>query len=205
MEKVPETNEKGYYTISSNLNNKKIGTYTVTVKAVDKNGNETTATYNIKVIAKPVVKKTTTTTSTTTKAKAVTGNYTGPSSVDTSSVVNAAKSLLGSRYVYAGSSPSTGFDCSGFVSYIYRLFGKNLSRTTKGLANDGKAVSEANMQPGDIIIWSNRSDMVPTHAALYIGGGQMIHAANKRQGVIKSDVSYWKNGGRNRIVTIRRV
>lgn len=206
VNKVPETNEHGYYTISTDLNNKKIGTYTVTVTAVDKNENTTVAKYNIKVIARPVAKTTTkTTTTNTTATKTVVGNYNGPSSVDTSSVVNAAKSLLGSKYVYGASSPSTGFDCSGFVSYIYRLFGKSLSRTAKGMASNGKAVSEANMQPGDIIVWSHRSDMVPTHVSLYIGNGQMIHAANKRKGVILSDVSYWKNGGKNKIVTIRRV
>ena len=209
MAKAPETNEKGYYTISTNLNNKKIGTYNVTVKAVDKNGNESSAKYNIKVIARPVknTTKTTTkkTTKTTTTTKKATGSYTGPSSVDTSSVVNAAKSLIGSRYRYAGSSPSTGFDCSGFVSYIYRLFGKNLPRTARGMVSVGKAVSEANMQPGDIIVWSNRKDGVATHVALYIGNGQMIHAANRRLGVIKSDITYWKNGGRNRIITVRRV
>ena len=200
VSEVPSVNENGYYTISTNLNNKKIGTYDVVVTAVDKNGNTTEAKYNIKVIAKPFAKTTTTTT-----AKKVTGNYNGPSSVDTSSVVNAAKSLLGSKYVYGGSSPSTGFDCSGFVGYIYRLFGKSLSRTAKGMASDGKAVSEANMQPGDIIVWSHRSDLVPTHVSLYIGNGQMIHAANKTKGVILSDVNYWKNGGKNKIVTIRRV
>lgn len=201
-DKEIENSETGYYTITSNLNNKKIGTYTVTVKAVDKNGNEEVGKYNIKVIAKPAPKKTTTT---STKQPTVTGTYKGPSSVDTSSVVAAAKSLVGSRYVYAGSSPSTGFDCSGLVSYVYRLFGKELSRTAAGMAKNGRAVSYADMQPGDIIIWSHRSDNVPTHVALYIGNGEMIHAANKKKGVIQSTIEYWKSGGRNKIVSIRRV
>ncbi len=222
LENEPKDNKSGYYTISTNLNNKKTGIYKVTVKAVDKNGNVATNSYNIKVINRPVVKKKTTTKKTTTTKtkttvkkttttkktttqKKVKGNYNGPSSVNTSSVVKAAKSLLGSRYTYAGSSPSTGFDCSGFVSYIYRLFGKNLSRTASGIANNGKAVSESNMKAGDIIVWSNRSNMTPTHVSLYIGNGQMIHAANRRLGVVQGSVSQWKNGGRNRIVTIRRV
>lgn len=199
-----ENSETGYYTITSNLNNKKIGTYTVTVKAVDKNGNETVGTYNIKVIAKPTPKKTTTTTTKTTKTT-TSGSYKGPSSVDTSSVVAAAKSLLGSKYVYGQSSPSTGFDCSGLISYIYRLFGKELSRTAAGMAKNGRAVAYEDMQPGDIIVWSHRSDNVPTHVALYIGNGEMIHAANKRKGVIQSSIEYWKDGGRNKIVSIRRV
>lgn len=203
VDKVPEVNEDGYYTITSNFVKNKIGTYKVTIDAVDKNGNTTSSSYNIKVIAKPQPKKTTTTTSTT--ATVAKGGYTGPSSVDTSSVVNAAKSLVGSKYVYAASDPSVGFDCSGLVSYVYRLFGKKLSRTAAGLAKEGKAVSESDMQPGDIIIWSHRADNVPTHVAIYVGNGTMVHAANKRLGVVSMSVSYWKNGGRNKIVGIRRV
>ena len=203
VDKAPEVNENGYYTITSDFVKNKIGTYKVTVKAVDKNGNETTGSYTLKVIAKPQPKKTIkTSTSTASVAK---GNYTGPAFVDTSSVVNAAKSLIGSRYVYASSNPSVGFDCSGLVSYVYRLFGKNLSRTASGIAKEGKSVSESNMQPGDIIVWSHRSDNVPTHVAIYVGNGNMVHAANKRLGVVSTSISYWKNGGRNKIVSVRRV
>ena len=204
VDKAPEINENGYYTITSNFVKNKIGTYKVTVKAVDKNNNETVSSYNIKVIAKPKpkVQQVKNTNLSATIAK---GNYSGPATVDTSSVVNAAKSLVGSKYVYAASNPKVGFDCSGLVSYVYRLFGKNLSRTARGIASEGKAVSESNMQPGDIIIWSHRKDNVPTHVAIYIGNGTMVHAANKRLGVVSMSVSYWKNGGRNKIVSVRRV
>lgn len=196
FEKTPSVNENGYYTISSDYNKNKKGSYKVKVSAVDKNGNSTESSYTIKVIARP----------SRAAYVPVSGNYKGPSSVDTSSVVNAAKSLVGSRYVYAGSSPSVGFDCSGLVSYVYRaVSGKDLPRTVGGLAYIGNAVSESNMQPGDIIIWSHRSDYVPTHAALYIGNGQMIHAANTRLGVVQMSVTYWKGNGRNKIVSIRRV
>ena len=191
-----ESPTDGYYYITTNFNKNKVGTYTVDVRAIDKNLNESVAQYKIKVIERPVVK----TVVNTTKA-----TYNGPSSVDTSSVVNAAKSLLGSRYVYASANPSVGFDCSGFVYYIYSLFGKSLSRTASGIASNGNAVSESNMQPGDIIVWSDRSNGSPTHVSLYIGNGEMIHAANRTKGVILSTVSGWKNGGRNRIVSIRRV
>ena len=88
---------------------------------------------------------------------------------------------------------------------MYRLFGKNLSRTASGIAKEGRAVSESDMQPGDIIVWSNRSDNVPTHVAIYVGNGTMVHAANRRLGVVSSSITYWKNGGRNKIVSIRRV
>ena len=198
-EAVVENSETGYYLITSDLNKNKLGTYTVTVTAYDVNGNESTNQYNVKVIAKPVPKVVTT--SNTTKSS---GSYTGPASVDTSSVVNAAKSLIGSRYVYASANPSVGFDCSGLVSYVYGLFGTSLPRTAAGLRYVGSEVSEENMQPGDIIVWSDNGRSA-THVSIYIGGGQMIHAANRRLGVVQGSVSGWKGGGRNRIISIRRV
>lgn len=185
--------EIGYYTITTNYNKNKIGTYTVEVNAYDKNGNTTSAKYTLKVISKPQPKT------------YATGTYTGKSSVDTSSVVAAAKSLLGSRYKYGGASPSTGFDCSGFVYYIYSLFGKTLGRNATSISYNGQAVSRANMQPGDIIVWSTLSNNSPTHVSIYIGGDTMIHAANSRSGVISSSVSFWENNGGGHIVTIRRV
>lgn len=196
FKETPLVNENGYYSVASDYNNKKVGSYKVKVAATDKNGNYVESSYTIKVIARPV----------RVTYSPVVGTYKGPSSVDTSSVVNAAKSLVGHRYVYAASDPSVGFDCSGLVNYVYRVVaGKNLPRTVGGLASVGNAVSESNMQPGDIIIWSHRSDYVPTHASIYIGNGQMVHAANSRLGVVQMSVTYWKGNGRNKIVSIRRV
>ncbi len=195
-----ENPSDGYYYITSNYDKNKTGTYSVNIKAIDKNLNETDASYNIKVIEKPKPKPVVQAVVSTPRA-----TYNGPSSVDTSSVINAAKSLVGSRYVYASANPSVGFDCSGFVYYVYSLFGRSLARTASGIASNGYAVSEENMQPGDIIVWSDRSSGSPTHVSLYIGGGEMIHAANRSKGVIQSSVSGWKSGGRNRIVSIRRV
>jgi len=197
LEKVPEINEKGYYTITTNFNKDNVGSYAVNIKAVDKNGNETVSKYTIKVINKPVVRKVV--------KYAAAPSYNGSSTVDTSSVVNAALSLVGKRYVKNTANPSVGFDCSGLVYYVYSLFGKYLPRTTTGLIRVGQAVSEENMQPGDIIVWSDNGLRSPTHVSIYIGGGRMVHAANKRIGVVNHQVSYWKSGGRNKIMSIRRV
>lgn len=97
-----------------------------------------------------------------------------------------------------------GFDCSGFVHYVYSLFGKNVGRTTADMVSVGTGVSKDNMQPGDIILWDTSFGNTPSHAALYIGNGMMIHAANSRDGVTNSSVSSWEMYA-GRIVSVRRV
>ncbi len=181
-----------YYLVESNLNTNKVGKYKVTVKAYDSSNNKKEASYTINVIEKVYY--------------SYKNNYTNANpSVNTSSVVSAAYSFLGYRYRYGGRSPATGFDCSGFVSYVYSLFGVKMGGGARSLAGVGSAVSRSNMQPGDIIVWSTYANNTPTHVALYAGNGKMIHAANPRTGVIVSTIYEWENYGGGHIVTIRRV
>ena len=84
-------------------------------------------------------------------------------------IINLAYSFLGTPYASGGSSPS-GFDCSGFTSYLFRQYGINLSRSSSAQAYGGQAVSLSDIQPGDVVCY-------PGHVGLYIGGGQIIHAS----------------------------
>ena len=103
-----------------------------------------------------------------------------PSSSNGSAIVATAKQYLGYKYVYGGSSPSTGFDCSGFTSYVFKQHGISLSRTSAGQYSNGVAVSRANLQPGDLVMFGKSSI---NHVAIYIGGGQIIHASTPSTGV----------------------
>lgn len=97
-----------------------------------------------------------------------------------------AKQFVGYPYVYGGSSPS-GFDCSGFMQYVFSQFGYSIHRTATAQLADGYAVDYDDMQPGDIIYFGYGS--TATHVGMYIGNGQFVHAENSRTGVVITDLS----------------
>lgn len=97
---------------------------------------------------------------------------------------------LGNRYVHGGQSLASGTDCSGFTCYVYQAFGYQLSRTPQGqYTSAGQSIDMAQIQPGDVICYSSNGSSC-THVGLYIGNGQIIHAANSRKGVIISNYDY---------------
>jgi len=81
-----------------------------------------------------------------------------------------AKRFIGSPYSYGGSSPS-GFDCSGFVRYVYERFGIELPHSSYADFGLGRRVSRAALRPGDLVFFSGRG-----HVGLYVGDGRFIHA-----------------------------
>lgn len=166
---------RNYYTIYSNFNHNVVGEYTVNIKAVDKNGNESYDNYMIIVNKRTIGEN----------------------------VVNIAYSLLGSAYAYGGMG-STAFDCSGFVQYLYKKVGISISRSSSTQMYDGVAVNYDDILPGDILNWGY-SDGTSTHSALYVGNGKMIHAANPSMGVILSDVSFWNSTSGTEIIGVRRI
>jgi LysM repeat protein len=114
-----------------------------------------------------------------------------------------AKSLIGTRYRYGGET-SRGFDCSGFVYYLYKkVEGITLPRTSRAQASVGVAVSRSQLQPGDIVLFRTRGSRVVNHAGIYMGGGLFVHASSHR-GQVRVD-SLVKGYYSTRFVTARRV
>ena len=110
-------------------------------------------------------------------------------------IANFALGFLGSTYVYGGSSPS-GFDCSGFASYVYRNFGYTLTRNASGQYRDnGVRVDRANLAPGDLVFFSSNGGASVTHVGVYIGDDEFVHASRTGVGVVISrlDSSYYIN------------
>ena len=114
---------------------------------------------------------------------------TNSSSTSGSNIVACAKKYLGCKYVSGGSSPSTGFDCSGFTSYVYKQCGISISRSSSAQASNGTAVSKSDLQPGDLVIFNNKSNKSIGHVGIYIGGNTFIHAGNSGTGVITTSLS----------------
>lgn len=106
-------------------------------------------------------------------------------------IVEYAMQYLGNVYVHGGKSLNSGTDCSGFTCFIYADFGYSISRTPSGqLSSAGRSIDYSEIQPGDIICYSSNGGRSCTHVGLYIGDGQIIHAANSRKGVIISNADY---------------
>ena len=95
--------------------------------------------------------------------------------------------FVGYNYVWGGTSPSTGFDCSGLMYYVYSQFGYQLNRVAEDQARNGVHVDPSDLQPGDILCFYSNGYI--GHVGMYIGNGQFVHAANSRSGVIITDLT----------------
>jgi cell wall-associated NlpC family hydrolase len=101
-------------------------------------------------------------------------------------VVRYAKRFIGVRYVYGGSSPRSGFDCSGFVRYVYAHFGVSLPRSSYAQFGDGRRVSRRSLRPGDLVFFDSVG-----HVGLYVGNGRFIHAPHTGTRVQISPLAGW--------------
>jgi len=110
-------------------------------------------------------------------------------------LVDYALQFVGYSYRYGGMSPVTGFDCSGFVSYVYKEFGVTLTRNSAGqYKNDGVSVSKDELAPGDLVFFGSSSGNV-NHVGLYMGDNEFVHASGERVGVVISrlDSTHYTN------------
>lgn len=105
-------------------------------------------------------------------------------------VSNYVKQFVGCRYVYGGSTPSGGFDCSGLTMYVYKHYGVSLPHSATSQSKIGTQVSRANLQPGDLIFFKDfRTNKGIGHVGIYIGNNKFVHASTEKTGVITSTLS----------------
>ena len=173
-------------------------------------GNTTPSTGNITTPSTGNVSTTTPSTGNTGTATPTTGNTgttTKPSTGSSSNtskpgnasagqkIANKGCEYIGNPYVYGGNSLTNGIDCSGFVQQIHAKFGISTPRNSTSLRYGGKAVAVSDMMPGDVVCYEG-------HVAIYIGGGQIVHASNSKPypaGGIKTSNAYYRT-----IVAVRR-
>ena len=134
---------------------------------------------------------TTTGSAQTTKKVSVSVSSSG-SSATGSRIASYAQQFIGNPYRYGGNSLTSGIDCSGFTQQVMAKFGYSISRTSSSQSGDGRAVSTSNLRAGDLVFYGNGGSI--DHVALYIGGGQVVHASNSapypRGGIKISNVNY---------------
>lgn len=103
-------------------------------------------------------------------------------------VVAYAKQFLGNPYLYGGTSLTEGADCSGFVMSVYAHFGISTGRSSRDQAGHGTEISVDSVQPGDLLFYASGGYI--NHVAIYIGGGQIIHASNPTTGICLAPANY---------------
>lgn len=100
-----------------------------------------------------------------------------------------AKQFVGNPYVWGGTSLTKGADCSGFVLSVFKKFGVKLSHHSGSQANEGTKISASELQAGDLVFYANSKGTI-NHVAIYIGGGQVIHASSPKTGIKISQYKY---------------
>ena len=117
-------------------------------------------------------------------------NYT-VSAEDRQKLIEDAKYFKGGKYVWGGTTPE-GFDCSGYVQYLYKKHHINLPRTAWTKKKKGISVDKEHLQKGDLLFFlTDKKRGIPvTHVGIYIGNGNFIHAASKKKGIIISPVAH---------------
>lgn len=106
-----------------------------------------------------------------------------------SQIVNYAVQFIGNPYVWGGTSLTKGADCSGFTMSVLANFGIKIPKYSVSQSKVGRAVSSSEMRPGDLVFYANSRGTI-NHVAMYIGNGQVVHAASRRSGIKISTWNY---------------
>ena len=114
------------------------------------------------------------------------------------SLISYAKQFIGNKYVWGGTSLTNGTDCSGFTLRVFQKFGYSLPRTSAEQAGCGSSVKLSELKPGDLVFYKKGGRV--HHVAIYIGGGQIVHAAGAKWGIITSNMNYSRVSHARRIL-----
>jgi cell wall-associated NlpC family hydrolase len=117
-----------------------------------------------------------------------------------------ALSLKGIRYRYGGTSPETGFDCSGFVRYVFREAANiSLPHNARAISQIGNIIAPDQLQPGDLVFYNTMKSAF-SHVGIYLGNNRFIHAPSSGRGIriVDMDDAYWSKrfDGARRIMDI---
>lgn len=120
-----------------------------------------------------------------------TGSAEAAAQVDAEKMTKVAKGLIGTKYVYGGTT-TKGFDCSGFIGYVFDSVGIDLPRTSSGMYATGDKVEKKDLQPGDLVFF-NTSGKGVSHVGVFIGDGKFAHASTSRGVRVDklNDPYYW--------------
>jgi len=113
------------------------------------------------------------------------------SAIDKQKLLEDAKYFKGGKYIWGGTTPK-GFDCSGYVQYLYKKHDVNLPRTAWAQSKKGLSIQKEDLQEGDLLFFlTDKKRGIPvTHVGIYIGDGEFIHAASKKRGIIISPITH---------------
>ncbi|AYC28924.1 C40 family peptidase [Paenisporosarcina cavernae] len=129
------------------------------------------------------------------------------SSLNSKQIVTTSSSVLGVKYKRGGTT-TAGFDCSGFIGYVYKSSGVNLPRTSAGMYATGKSVAKKSLQVGDLVFF-NTSGKGVSHVGIYIGNGKFVHSSSSKGVSIAklNDPYYWgdKYIGAKRVANVATV
>ena len=109
-----------------------------------------------------------------------------------SSIIATSKQYIGVNYLYGGTTPA-GFDCSGFVQYVFAKNGVTLPRVSRDQYRVGTSVSFSNLRPGNLVFFSFANNGVVDHVGIHVGNGQFINASSSKGVTIYTLGSYWQS------------